>query len=173
MLFSILTNHHLPNSIKCSHSTMDDLLDLNWGPSTSSASKSTAPTAASNIGSASSRAASRAASPAYSAFDSLASTGSGYSPNYTGHYGSATASSSIPAYSSQLRPNSAGPPVARSPSPSLNVNNASNSNKTTSSQDAFDSLFDTASTTSTGSASRESSLTLQERMQLQSRGLGL
>lgn len=142
---------------------MDDLLDLNW--TSSSAGK---PAAAALPGTAlgsQNKAAGRAQSPAsYSAFDSLASAGSGYGPNYTSSYSSQSSQPS--------RLGSTPVPAVRTPSPNPSVQSAARQTTTSSTRDAFDSLFDNAGANGTKKTS-EKSMTLQDRMQAQSSGLGL
>lgn len=140
---------------------MDDLLDLNW---TSSSSSKPAASPAAGL-SAGSTHTSRAASPAtYSAFDSLASASSNYAPNYT---------SSYPGQSGQTRKNGASVPVGRTPSPNPSINANRPQPSSSLSRDAFDSLFESTGSPSTSQKARESSLTLQDRIRMQSGGLGL
>ncbi|KAK9897809.1 hypothetical protein P389DRAFT_210211 [Cystobasidium minutum MCA 4210] len=143
---------------------MDDLLDLNWTSSNTSHSATLGPGSAAS--GSQSKPASRAQSPAtYSAFDSLASASSSYAPNY-----SSTSYGNQSSQPSRLTPTPAVPAV-RTPSPNPSINAASRQTASSRTRDAFDSLFDDAGS-SAKNKDVNKSMTLQERMQMQSGKMG-
>lgn len=125
---------------------MDDLLDLTWNSTTSSAGKADSAPA----GSSSSRSGGvPSKQPAYNAFDSLAAASS--RSNGANYYASSIVNSTSDRYTN-----------TRSPSPAISIS------KPASQTDAFSSLFDNGTgASSSKSGVGSSSLTLQQQMAMQ------